>query len=146
MGVPDVTDKIRTTAAAAMPHTTSSSSSSGGEPTMLQLLQWTMDNTVRGSQAGVAEWVSQGCHFSATKGAPELALQEEKLQLDELYGASRAPEPVGQVLTAVADRHRKICSSSSGGSAAGRLPDALDRHSLIQQIEHKGRQLGEAAV
>jgi hypothetical protein len=144
MGLPDVTDKIRAAAAAAaaVASHTSSSSSSSGEPTVQQLLQWTMDNTVRGSQAGVAEWASQGCHFAATAGAPELALQEEKLQLDELYGASRAPEPVGQVLSAIADRHRKICSSSSSGAAA-LSPDVLRRHSLIQQIEQKGKQLGK---
>jgi hypothetical protein len=142
MGLPDVTDKIRA-AAAAEAHTSSgSSSSSAAEPTVLQLLQWTMDNTVCGSQAGVAEWASQGCHFAATTGAPELALQEEKLQLDELYGASRAPEPVGQVLSAIADRHRKICSSISSGEAA-LSPDVANRHLLIQQIEQKGRQLGQ---
>jgi hypothetical protein len=142
MGLPDVSDKIRAAAAASdTSSSTSSSSSSGAEPTVLQLLQWTMDNTVRGSQAGVAEWASQGCHFAATACAPELALQEEKLQLDELYGASRAPEPVGQVLSAIADRHRQICSSSSGEAALSR--DVTNRHSLIQQIEQKGRQLGK---
>ncbi|KAF6256342.1 hypothetical protein COO60DRAFT_1640840 [Scenedesmus sp. NREL 46B-D3] len=95
---------------------------------MLQLLQWTMHNTVKGSQAGVAEWASQGCHFAATKGAPELALQAEKLQLDELYGAGRAPEPVGQVLAVMAARHKHLCSSSSSSSSSGggtKLADAL---------------------
>jgi hypothetical protein len=130
MGLPDVTDKIRAAAAYTL------RSSSSKEPSMLQLLQWTMDSTVKGSQAGVAEWASQGCHFAATKGAPELALQPEKLQLDELYGVSRAPEPVGQVLSAIAARHKQLCSSSG----AALSPDALSR---ITQIEQKGQQLGQ---
>jgi hypothetical protein len=147
MGLPAVTDKIRAAAAAKAAAAATghqlpgSSSSSVGEPSVLQLLQWTMDNTVRGSQAGVAEWASQGCHFAATTGAPDRALQDEKLQLDELYGSSRAPEPVGEVLTGIAARSKALCGSSRGDKVMS--PGVLSRVEVIEQITQKGSQLGQ---
>lgn len=126
---------------------------------MLQVLQWAMDNTVKGSQAGVTEWASQGMHFAVTKGAPDRALQPEKLQLDELYGSSKTAEPVEDLVAAMACKQKLLCSTDSGrtgssssgasvsGSAAGarQQPSGLmlNRQHIIAQVEEKGKQLGQ---
>jgi len=102
VGMPDVTEKIwaaGTSAAKALAapssgsrqgHATQGSGSTSTynpnipEPDMEQVLQWTMDNTVKASQAGLPEWAAQGARFAATADVPQRALQPEKLQLSDL--------------------------------------------------------------
>ncbi|GLC35571.1 thioredoxin-disulfide reductase [Pleodorina starrii] len=106
----DVTDKIlRLRAAAAVSSSLSSSSSSSSAPSPVDVLRWVMSNTVEATQRGVVPWASQGLHFAATRAAPpEGALQDEVLQLYDLYGGSMAEQPAAELVNTRAQHVRLL--------------------------------------
>jgi hypothetical protein len=75
------------------------------EPGMAAVLRWVMDNTVEALLRGVPEWAAKGLHFATTAGCPSRALQQEEQQLQQLYGGSKARQPVHAVVEAMASEH-----------------------------------------
>ncbi|KAL4516828.1 hypothetical protein Ndes2437A_g00949 [Nannochloris sp. 'desiccata'] len=87
------------------------------EITSKDVLQWVMNNTVDATLKGILEWSKQGLDYAQTRSindnghstsasttAPtttpeEQLLVDEVLELSELYGGSRAKQPVGAVVS-----------------------------------------------
>ncbi|EFJ48301.1 hypothetical protein VOLCADRAFT_104794 [Volvox carteri f. nagariensis] len=128
---PDVTAKIRRLSGlpAAEPGTSSTGADTGNSTvsdsrlrggqqqptTALQVLRWVMANTVTATLHGVMQWSTHGLHFAATKDAPERALHDEVLELGPLYGGSKAPQPVGEVVASKVRQRLHHCRDGSGG-------------------------------
>ncbi|EFJ48407.1 hypothetical protein VOLCADRAFT_91060 [Volvox carteri f. nagariensis] len=83
--------------------------------TALHVLLWVMANTVTATLGGVMQWSTHGLHFAATKDAPERALHDEVLELGPLYGGSKAPQPVGEVVASKVRQRLHHCRDGSGG-------------------------------
>jgi hypothetical protein len=103
VGLPDVTEKILAANAVQLSSSSSSSSDSRGASrsssvTMQQVLQWVMSNTVQATLHGVTPWASQGLYFTSCKASADMALQEDDLLPAVLYGSSKAPRPVPDVV------------------------------------------------
>jgi hypothetical protein len=101
----------------------------------VHVLQWVMSNTVQATQAGVIEWARQGLHYATTKGAPDRALLDEVLGLSELYGAARAQEAAGDIVSATAAQ-----KATKAGGVGALSPDM---QGLVQQIQALGVQHSE---
>jgi hypothetical protein len=144
IGLPDVTEKILAANAAQLSSSSSSSSSSSREAsnsssssseaasrsssvTMQQVLQWVMSNTVQATLHGVTPWASQGLYFTSCKASADMALQEDDLLPAALYGSSKAPRPVPDVVASMikqCSKTFKLQGLQGGGSAAG-VPSAV---------------------
>jgi hypothetical protein len=72
-----------------------------GEPSMAQVLNWVMANTVQNNLQGVASWVAAGLHYHATYGQPQRSQLPELLELEHFYASSKAAVPAHQVLEAM---------------------------------------------
>lgn len=123
-GLPDVTDKICAAAVAA-----GTGSTRATKPSMQHVLQWVMDNTVQDTLHGVVEHATQGMLFAVTKNAPNRAMLDEKLLLIELYGSSKAPEPVARVLQATASKARLQLQQARNGSNSSNAGNACTNSS-----------------
>jgi hypothetical protein len=136
VGLPDVTEKIL--AANAVQHKRSSSSKRSSSVSMQQVLQWVMSNTVQATLHGVTPWASQGLYFISCKASADLALQEDDLLPVALYGSSKAPQPVPDVVAGLVKQHLKapalqgLQERSSAAAAATAAPAAVavDSHQL----------------
>jgi hypothetical protein len=101
----------------------------------LHVLQWVMVNTHQATQAGVLDWARQGMHFATTQGAPDRALLDEALQLQELYDGARSQQAAAGVLkTLVAKQLQR---------AGGRAALASDMRGMVKNIERLGAQHSE---
>ncbi|PNH12760.1 hypothetical protein TSOC_000242, partial [Tetrabaena socialis] len=105
-------------------------------PAVLPVLRWVMHNTVHATLQGVLPWAAQGLHFAAAKGVPERAVQDELLALQDLYGSSRTPEPVGRVVAVKADKLRAACAVRGG-------PLAADMQALVRQVVDRSGLYGD---
>ncbi|PNH12759.1 hypothetical protein TSOC_000243 [Tetrabaena socialis] len=105
-------------------------------PAVLPVLRWVMHNTVHATPQGVQAWAAQGLHFAAAKGMPERAAQDELLALQDLYGSSRTPEPVGRVVAFKADKLRAACAARGG-------PLAADMQALVRQVVDRSGVYGD---
>ncbi|GLC49187.1 thioredoxin-disulfide reductase [Pleodorina starrii] len=134
----DVTDKIlRLRAAAAV----SSSSSSSSAPSPVDVLRWVMSNTVEATQRGVVPWASQGLHFAATRAAPpERALQDEVLQLYDLYGGSMAEQPAAELVKTRAQHVRLLLLHEQHLVDGGSVGHA--EVELVERIQTQAAEVG----
>jgi hypothetical protein len=110
VGLPDVTKKILAANAAQL--------SSSSSVKMQQVLQWVMSNTVQATLHGITPWASQGLYFTSCKASADMALQEDDLLPAALYGSSKAPRPVPDVVASMIKAF-KLQRLQGGGSAAG---------------------------
>lgn len=122
VGLPDVTEKIVEANAASL-----GSSRKASELGMQHVLQWVMSNTVQANLHGVVWWAGQGLHFAASKGAPDRALVADDLLPMALYGSSKAPRPMADIVADMAQRQlRPQAGMHAAVAAAGEsavLPD-----------------------
>ncbi len=142
--------------------------------TSRHVLRWVMGNTVAATQAGLLPWASQGLDFAYSCGHPDRAVQDELLQLDDMYGSGKQPRPVGEVVSersralrrradiavvAAAIRSKAMCTVAPAAAAAGvNAPvagaaaagggDSLGRgmEELMARVERHAAQYGEGHV
>ncbi|KXZ49831.1 hypothetical protein GPECTOR_19g282 [Gonium pectorale] len=115
------------------------------EPTARCVLRWVMANTVEATLRGVTQWAAHGLHFAATKGVPERVLQDEILDLDSLYGGSRAELPLDQVVRSRVRAAQHRCEGGEGGEGGGAgLAPAMRQ--LMEEIGARGVENGSGFV
>jgi hypothetical protein len=105
--------------------------------TMQQVLQWVMSNTVQATLHGVTPWASQGLYFTSCKASADMALQEDDLLPAALYGSSKAPRPVPDVVAGMVKQHWKAAGTPSlqqDGLAAA-VPAADGSGSAAHQLQ-----------
>ena len=107
LGPADVSAKIRT----------ANGLGQGGAITARHVLQWVMANTTAATLQGVTTWSSHGLHFAAVHGAPQRALVDEVLELEQMYGRSLAPQLAGAVVRTMCDSTVRRCTATGGLAA-----------------------------
>ncbi|PNH10973.1 hypothetical protein TSOC_002217 [Tetrabaena socialis] len=117
-----------------VPMAAASGGGGGQQPSAQQVLQWVFGNTVAETLGGLRPWAAQGLHFASAKGAPERAAQDEVLELQPLYGGSRAPQPVGELVGAMAQQALARCGG--GRALAGGMRE------MIGLIGERGQRYG----
>lgn len=117
VGTADITEQIRTVQQQYNNNDVAYTAPESSEITSKDVLQWVMNNTVDATLKGILEWSKQGLDYAQTRSindnghstsasttAPtttpeEQLLVDEVLELSELYGGSRAKQPVGAVVS-----------------------------------------------
>ena len=97
-------------------------------PAPLHVLQWVMRNTTQATLHGVAEWAKQGLFFASTLGLPDAVLQDEVMDVREMYTQGRSPQPVPQLVEAMAQQKR------IREALLGSTPAAKRRSWIVKQI------------
>ncbi len=157
VGAPDVMGKVRQAAAvlrdgvAGQRGVQGGGGGSGGAVDSRAVLQWAMGNTVAATEAGLLPWAAQGLHFAASRGVPERAVQDELLELYDMYGGSKVLRPVGEVVGERAAAQLRLCAVADGGStgAAGTglgsrgLQLKQQRTQLMHDIARNAAEYGE---
>jgi hypothetical protein len=123
VGTADVTEQLLAAAGPVGKRGAAAGSSSGRQRvTSRALLQWVMGNTMAATQHGLLQWTGQGLRFAVARGEPALAVEDERLGLDELYGLARALQPVPDLAAAHRDellRRLQQLGGAGGGRAGG---------------------------
>ena len=112
----DVTAKIRTM----------NSLQPSAVPTPVHVLQWVVRNTKQATQHGRPEWAKQGMLFASTLGLPDAVLQDEVMDVREMYTQKRSPQPVPQLVRAMKRRIQEVL--------LGDTPVAKRRRQIVEQI------------
>ena len=101
-------------------------------PAPVHVLQWVMRNTTQATLHGVAEWAKQGLFFASTLGLPDAVLQDEVMDVREMYSQGRSHQPVPQLVRAMAQQKR-VREVLPGVGAVG-TPAAERRSRIVKQI------------
>ncbi|KXZ43396.1 hypothetical protein GPECTOR_91g550 [Gonium pectorale] len=154
---PDVADGIRRHAAAAVAAAAGNGDDpwgggggdgwvegqEGPEPSARSVLSWGMANTVASNQHGLAQWARHGLHFATCAGAPWRELQDEVLDLDSLYRGSRAPQPLDEMVGAMARRaliRRSAATAAAAGDTAAGI--AVDVEAAVVGVPERAADAG----
>jgi hypothetical protein len=107
-----------------------------GEPSMDQVLNWVMANTVQDNLQGVVSWVKSGLHYYETYGQPECSRLPELLELEHFYASSKAAVPAHQVLEAMLQKALNAMGAAAAAAAGAQL--AVQK---MKEVVAKGSQL-----
>jgi hypothetical protein len=125
-GPPEVTGKIWEAASSS----SSQAQQPHKEPSMAQVLNWVMTNTVQDNLQGVVTWVAAGLHYHATYRQPQRSLLPELLELEHFYESSKEAVPAQKVLHAMLQKALREV-----GAVAG------DQLLEMMEVEVTGRRL-----
>ncbi|KAL7553023.1 hypothetical protein ACHAWF_016264 [Thalassiosira exigua] len=109
--------------------------SQGFDATAIDVLSWTLKNTVESTAIGIPSWANQGVFFTSTFGKdPRLSIADENLALEDMYARSFTEQSVDTTASHAYAYHMK----RTGGEEA--LHESVKN--MVRSINERVKQYG----